>query len=141
MILYLHILNILLAFCACDGTGTKAFIFHDTEDGNLTTATLTNAPREPLPEHFLICSSHNQQQIDTPNTYVSGYVLYDDSDFTNPWFNIKYTNNLIALLNLYEIIFVCIKSSLYEPCTDGGLKYNLSHLFHPQKNKFPFSCQ
>ena len=51
------------------------------------------------------------------------------------------TNNLIALLNLYEIIFVCIKSSLYEPCTDGGLKYNLSHLFHPQKNKFPFSCQ
>ena len=53
----------------------------------------------------------------------------------------KKTNNLIALLNLYEIIFVCIKSSLYEPCTDGGLKYNLSHLFHPQKNKFPFSCQ
>ena len=52
-----------------------------------------------------------------------------------------FTNNLIALLNLYEIIFVCIKSSLYEPCTDGGLKYNLSHLFHPQKNKFPFSCQ
>ena len=55
--------------------------------------------------------------------------------------DILLTNNLIALLNLYEIIFVCIKSSLYEPCTDGGLKYNLSHLFHPQKNKFPFSCQ
>ena len=55
--------------------------------------------------------------------------------------DLKKTNNLIALLNLYEIIFVCIKSSLYEPCTDGGLKYNLSHLFHPQKNKFPFSCQ
>ena len=90
MILYLHILNILLAFCACDGTGTKAFIFHDTEDGNLTTATLTNAPIEPLPEHFLICSSHNQQQIDTPNTYVSGYVLYEDSHFTKPWFAIKY---------------------------------------------------
>ena len=56
-------------------------------------------------------------------------------------FTIINTNNLIALLNSYEIIFVCIKSSLYEPCTDGGLKYNLSHLFHPQKNKFPFSCQ
>ena len=50
-------------------------------------------------------------------------------------------NNLSASLNLYEIIFVCIKSSLYEPCTDGRLKYILSRLFHPQKNKYPFSCQ
>ena len=30
----------------------------------------------------------------------------------------EYTNNLIALLNLYEIIFVCIKSSLYERTED-----------------------
>ena len=118
MILYLHILNILLAFCACDGTGTKAFIFHDTEDGNLTTATLTNAPREPLPEHFLICSSHNQQQIDTPNTYVSGYVLYEDSDFTNPWFNIKYDRFgqleiNIKYNNVYFMGHVTLETFLY----------------------------
>ena len=69
-----------------------------------------------------------------PHSCYLSYTSYDRGE-------VLQTNNLIALLNLYEIIFVCIKSSLYEPCTDGGLKYNLSHLFHPQKNKFPFSCQ
>ena len=71
--------------------GTKVFTFQEgiTEAGELSSATLTNAPDGPLPDHFIICSSHKQQQIGTRNTETI-YVLYEDSSFTRPWFSIGF---------------------------------------------------
>ena len=52
------------------GIGTKVFTFHEgsSDPDELSSATLTNAPDAPLPDHFIICSSHKQQQIGTRNT-------------------------------------------------------------------------
>ena len=63
--------------------GTKVFTFQEgiTEAGELSSATLTNAPDAPLPDHFIICSSHKQQQIGTRNTETI-YALYENSSFT-----------------------------------------------------------
>ena len=84
----------ILAFVLCFshyGTGIKVFTFHgDTPDNeDLSSATLTNAPEDPLPDHFLICSSHNQQQKGTVNTKTI-YVLYEDSNLTKSWFSIGF---------------------------------------------------
>ena len=67
---------------------TKVFTFnHEVNSGELSSATLASVDDiGPLPQHFLICSSHNQQQIDTHNTRTI-YVLYEDSNFTKPWFS------------------------------------------------------
>ena len=81
----------LFCVCACNGTDTKVFTFNDDSADNedLSSVTLANAPEDPLPDHFLICSSHTQQQKDTPNTRTI-YVLYEDPNFTKPWLSIGF---------------------------------------------------
>ena len=84
--------------------GTKVFTFQEenTEAEELSSATLTNAPNAPLPDHFVICSSHKQQQIGTHNTETI-YVLYEDSSFTRPWFSIgfwKLTLDYVLMVNI-----------------------------------------
>ena len=84
--------------------GTKVFTFHEriTESEDLSSATLTNAPDAPLPDHFIICSSHKQQQIGTRNTQTI-YVLYEDSEFIRPWFSIgfwKLTYDYVLMVNI-----------------------------------------
>ena len=71
--------------------GTKVFTFHEglSDPDELSSATLTNAPDAPLPDHFIICSSHKQQQVDTANTNTV-FVLYEDNSFTKPWFSIGF---------------------------------------------------
>ena len=97
------IITLYLCFpSACDGTETKVFTFlNDSPDNEeLSSVTLTNAPENPLPDNFLICSSHTQQQKDTLNTRTI-YVLYEDPNFTKPWFSIGfwYTFNLHLYAN------------------------------------------
>ena len=84
---------IILAFFLCfpwHGMGTKVFTFHEGSSVNdeLSSATLINAPAAPLPDHFVICSSHKQQQIGTRNTGTI-YALYEDSSFSKPWFSVQ----------------------------------------------------
>ena len=71
--------------------GTKVFTFHEglSDPDELSSATLTNAPDAPLPDQFIICSSHKQQQVDTLNT-LTIYVLYEASNFVKPWFSIGF---------------------------------------------------
>ena len=73
------------------GMGTMVFTFHEglSDPDELSSATLTNAPDAPLPDHFIICSSHKQQQVDTANTNTV-FVLYEDNSFTKPWFSIGF---------------------------------------------------
>ena len=79
------ITTLILCFPLC-GLGTRIFTFSEdtSENSNVSSATLNNAIIEPLPNHFVICSSHKQQDL-TPNTI---YVLYEDSEFLKPWFSI-----------------------------------------------------
>ena len=74
---------------ANQGMGTKVFTFQesDSDSTEFSSATLNNSPEAALPYHFLICSSHSQQQIDTDNTH-NIYLLYGDENFTKPWFSI-----------------------------------------------------
>ena len=67
------------------------FTFNEgsTETDDLSSATLTNAPDAPLPNHFIICSSHKQQQIDTSNTRTI-YVLYKDSSYSKHWLSVGF---------------------------------------------------
>ena len=85
----MYIITTLLLCFPLNGLGTRVFTFFEDSSAtiDLSSATPTNAPEKPLPDHFIICSSHNQQQIDTLNTRTI-YVLYEDSDFTKPWFAI-----------------------------------------------------
>merc|ERR1712155_102034 len=80
-----------ILFLQGHGMATKVFTFQEgnTEAGELSSATLTNAPAAPLPDHFIICSSHKQQQIGTRNTETI-YALYENSSFTKPWFSIGF---------------------------------------------------
>ena len=74
-------------------SGIKVFEFN--EGNNLSSATVTNA----LPDQFLICSSHTQQVVNTPNTRTI-YVLYKDSSFTTPWLSIGFYKNNILWANI-----------------------------------------
>ena len=73
------------------GKATNVITFHEKSLNieKLSSVSATNVSDESLPEHFLICSSHRQQQIDTPNTRTI-YVLYEDSNFTKPWLSIGF---------------------------------------------------
>ena len=84
------IIAIFLCF-PCYGIGSKVFTFYENGDtGELSSVSIANAPEAPLPDHFLICSSHHTQQyINTPNTRTI-YVLYQDSKFMKPWFSIGF---------------------------------------------------
>ena len=70
--------------------GTKVFTFHEgsSDPGELSSATLTNAPDAPLPEHFVICSSHKQTKIYANHGHTV-YVLYEDPNIGKPWFSIS----------------------------------------------------
>ena len=89
-------IKIAIAVVLCfpwNGLGTRVFNFNEGSSAKdeLSSASLTDVPSEPLPAHFAICSSHTQQLIDTPNTRTV-YVLYEDSNFTRPWFSIGFYN-------------------------------------------------
>ena len=87
------IFTVILTFLLCspwDVIGTNVFTFQGIPDpNNFSSATLINAPDGPLPDHFIICSSHKQQQVGTDHTRTI-YVLYEDSSFTYPWFSIGF---------------------------------------------------
>ena len=73
---------------------TKVFTFNNEGkpgSGEQSSATLDSATDHgSLPDHFLICSSHSQQLIHTPSPNTKTvYVLYEDSNFTKPWFFIR----------------------------------------------------
>ena len=59
---------ILLLCFPRNGMGITVFKFHERRPDDLSYATLINAPDAPLPDHFIICSSHKQQQIGTLHT-------------------------------------------------------------------------
>ena len=87
-------IKIAIAVVLCfpwNGLGTRVFNFNEgiSVKDELSSVSLTDVPSEPLPGHFAICSSHTQQLIDTPNTRTV-YVLYEDSNFTRPWFSIGF---------------------------------------------------
>ena len=69
--------------------GITVFKFHERRPDKLSYATLINAPDAPLPDHFIICSSHKQQQIGTLHTR-NIYVLYKDSNFSKSWLSIGF---------------------------------------------------
>ena len=82
-----------LAFFLCfpwHGMGTKVFTFHEGSSGSddLSSATLTNAPDAPIPDHFVICSSHKQIKIYTYHGHTV-YVLYEDPNIAKPWFSLS----------------------------------------------------
>ena len=89
---------ILLLYFPSNGLGTKVFKFKEgsTDNNTLSSATLVNASESPLPDHFVICSSHKQQQVDTINAN-NIYVLYEDSNFTKPWISIGFYYHVNAL--------------------------------------------
>ena len=95
----------LLLYFPCHGMGTQVFTFTErrgSDPDELSSATLTNAPTAPLPDHFTICSSHKQHQIGTRNTETI-YVLYEDSSFAQPWFSIgfwKLTEDYVLMVNI-----------------------------------------
>ena len=67
-------------------------VFKFNENANqseLSSITLENKPQEILPEHFIICSTHNQEKFNTPDTHT-WYVLYWDENFEIPWFSIGF---------------------------------------------------
>ena len=69
---------ILLLYFPSNGLGTKVFKFKEgsTDNNTLSSATLVNASEAPLPDHFVICSSHKQQQVDTINANnIYGFLL------------------------------------------------------------------
>ena len=71
---------------------TKVFTFNNEEKsgtGEMSSATLDSAnDHDFLPEHFLICSSHSQQLSHTPSPNTNTvYVLYENSNYTKPWFS------------------------------------------------------
>ena len=74
----------------------KAFEFISSKDNNIiTTATLVNIPPDNLPDVFVICSTHRQTQFNTVNTH-SFYTIYEDEEFTKPWFMVGFwTNNTL----------------------------------------------
>ena len=77
------------------GMGMKVLTFNESSE--LSSATLS---MDNLPHHFLLCSSHTQQQINTPSTRTI-YVLYRDSQFTKPWLSIGFWYcNFIPCLNV-----------------------------------------
>ena len=96
-----------LAFLACFpwfGTATdeiKVFTFKEegiNKDTNeLSSASVTNRQGDQLPVHFLICSSHKQQQVSSPNTRTI-YVMYEDPSFTKPWFSVGFYGSNIDKL-------------------------------------------
>ena len=70
----------------------RVFIFdnkNNSNDAELSSATLTNKPLDNLPEHFIICSTHNQEKFHTPDTHTL-YVIYWDENFQIPWFSIGF---------------------------------------------------
>ena len=76
------------------------FIENDLEPtSELSSAVLANKPSIKVPEHFILCSSHFQSQIDTKNTHTI-YVLYQDENMTIPWFNIGFWANNQLWLNV-----------------------------------------
>ena len=73
------------------GITVKVFTFNKDNSAinEMSSASMSNVPRDNLPDHFMICSSHTQQQIDTPHTRAI-YVLFKDPNFTKPWFSIGF---------------------------------------------------
>ena len=83
---------IFLYFPKFEIMATKVFTFNNEEKpgtGELSSATLDSATDHGLlPDHFLICSSHSQKLGHTPSSNTNTiYVLYEDSNFTKPWFS------------------------------------------------------
>ena len=77
------------------GMGMKVLTFNESSELSSATVAMDN-----LPQHFLICSSHTQHQINTPSTRTI-YVLYQDSQFTKPWLSIGFWYcNSIPCLNV-----------------------------------------
>ena len=90
----LFLFNFIISLNSC-ALGMKVFTFsEDSSDTSpMSSVTVTSASDNSfLPDHFLICSSHSQQQVKTRNTRTI-YVLYEDSNFTKPWFSIGFKSN------------------------------------------------
>ena len=91
----IEFMNVLMLTLSWKANGTKIFSFHDVTNNNATgsvgisSATATNMPEEHVPDRFTICSTHKQQQIETSNT-ATIYVLYWDSNFSQPWFSMGF---------------------------------------------------
>ena len=94
------IICILLLYFCMHGMGTKIYTFHESPGTNkLSSASVNNAPGGHLPDHFMICSSHSQQQINTPNTWTI-YVLYEDSSFSKPWLSVGFYKYNVLWANI-----------------------------------------
>ena len=86
--------------------GKKVFEFTSGKsNNNITTATLVNIPSDNLPNVFAICSTHRQTQFNTVNTH-SFYTIYEDEDFTKPWFMVGFWVNNTMWALVKEISWV-----------------------------------
>ena len=116
---------------------TFEFVENDLEPiSELSYAVLANKPSIKLPEHFILCSSHFQSQIDTKNTHTI-YVLYQDENMTIPWFNIGfYANNQLWVgtgqdiwhnlgklesQDLFEWIHICLEIDLVNETMSASI--------------------
>ena len=117
------------------------FIENDLEPtSELSSAVLANKPSIKVPEHFILCSSHFQSQIDTKNTHTI-YVLYQDENMTIPWFNIGFwTNNQLWLnvigqnmwhnlgrlqsRDMFEWIHICLETDMVKETVVASINGN-----------------
>ena len=53
----------------------------------ISTVNLSNIPTKELPDIFVICSTHKQEEFNTKNTRIM-YSIYSDEDFDELWFSI-----------------------------------------------------
>ena len=71
-----------------NGLPNKIFKFQkkeNTTSKEISTATLKNIPKEKLPNSFVICSTHKQEEFNTKNTRIM-YSIYSNEDFQERWF-------------------------------------------------------
>ena len=113
-----------------NGMPIKVFNFHETNKHEHTnsetfsTMTLRNVPTENLPKIFTICSTHQQSEWNTPNTHHI-YTVYEDANYTKPWFSIGFwerrtfwaridtiwynIGNILPLAMTQDMITICIE--------------------------------
>ena len=102
-----------------NGWPNKIFKFQEKENTTskeISTATLKNIPKEKLPNFFVICSTHKQEEFNTKNTRIM-YSIYSNEDFQERWFSIGlWANNKlwvnVKTLNWYSFSILPLHLSM-----------------------------
>ena len=122
-------LLIFLVTVSCSFAVKTLEFTHLESASTFSSAILANKPTIKLPEHFILCSSHYQTQMDTKNTRTI-YVIYQDENLTVPWLSIGFwseeklwanvmhdTWHILGTLqsqDLFEWIHICLEIDLVK---------------------------